>query len=123
MKSSVITVILVVVCNCIVTSLAMTSSKLVQMTTSSGAPVCSAEPPSQALSMPPGGEMMCGKECLVSDTCIYFQLNSLIASGQCQLYSTLPVNFTNIKSCVGFKIKISLSKQFSIGCWTYILKL
>jgi hypothetical protein len=100
--------IVTVVCCCMMTSLAMTSNKFVKMMSPTGAPVCSIEPPSQALSMHPRAVKLCGSKCSVSDTCTYFQLNSSSASsGQCQLYNTLPVNLMNIEQCVGFAYSLS----------------
>ena len=108
MKSNVLLqAVSISVCCCTMTSLAMISSKYVKMTSSSGAPVCSTELPSQALPMDPIGVVQCGSQCLVSDMCIYFQLNSSTVSGQCQLYNTMPVNLTTIDNCVGFTHSLS----------------
>ena len=103
-------VIILVVCY-VMTSFAMKSQKYVQMTNSTGAQVCSSDPPSQVLPMFPGGEARCGIECLTSSACPYYQFKSTTPI-QCELYNQFPVNFEIIDNCVGFRPSLPSSMYF-----------
>ena len=83
------------------TSSAMTYYKHVMMTNPAGAQVCSTDPPTQVLVNFFGGKMRCGTKCGTS-LCDYFQFKST-PQEQCEIYANLPVNFTPMNQCVGYK--------------------
>ena len=94
--------IILVVCFSMMTSFAMKSQKYMQMTSSTGAHVCSTETPSQVLSMLPGEETRCGIECMTSSACPYYQFKSTNPI-QCELYNQFPGNFKSIDNCIGLR--------------------
>jgi len=71
---------------------------------SSGAPVCSVDPPSHILPMS-SGSTPCSSSCSTSSVCLYCQYKA--DKDQCELYNDLPQNSTTIDQCIGFTLLIS----------------
>ena len=105
MTSSAYVAFVLIVCCRMMTSFAMTSLTFSKIVSSSGARVCSDDStssPYHVIPLLPGGEIRCGIKCSVSSLCWYYQLKSSSTPGKCELYNTLPVNFTAVQDCVGF---------------------
>ena len=98
--------VVAVLCRCTMTSLAMTSNAFSKILSSTGAQVCSSDSntsPYHVFPLFAGGEIRCGIECLVSSLCWYYQFKASSEPEQCELYNKMPVIFSAINDCVGFK--------------------